>query len=179
MTGATYGGDHGGLYGAAVYGNVTVSLSNAQDPVETLVLLLDDDSSDLDYANSGNKPTHIERTEATERRIKEERSDDAIYVHARLEADHNKIDPAGNEMDEVAVVTVECWTKTSAAEAENLMRDVLSIIAAKANDSNASTSWVDLWPDTSEDFRAQSQAARRADHYVETVTATLRDLRAV
>lgn len=154
-----------------------MALADEEDPVQATKDLLDASASG-DWSNAG-KPTHIEKTETSERRIKEQRSDDAVYIHSRLETDHNKIDPAGNEMDEVAVVTVECWSKNSAAQAENLKRDVLSIVADKANDSNTTTAFTDWWPDTSEDFRAQSQAARRADHYVETVSATLRDLRAV
>lgn len=154
-------------------------LADEEDPVQTLIELLDTNTSDSDWSNAGAKPSYIERTEETERRIKEERSGDAIYVQSRLETDHTKLGAAGDEADEVALVTAQCWSKTSAAQAENLKRDVLALVAAKANDSNDTTSWVDMWPDTSEDFRAQSKAARRADHYVETVTATLRDLRSI
>lgn len=156
-----------------------MALASEEDPVETLIELLDTNTSDSDWSNAGSKPADIEKTQETERRIKEERSGDAIYIHSRLESDHNKIDPAGNEMDEVAVVTVECWSKTSDAQAENLKRDVLSLVSDKANDSNNSTSWTDMWPDTSEDYRAQSEDARRADHFVETVNTTLRDLRSI
>lgn len=155
-----------------------MALADEQDPVQATKDLLDASSAG-DWSNAGAKPSDIEKTEETERRIKEQRSGDAIYIHSRLETDHNKLGAAGDEADEVAVVTVECWSKTSAAQAEALKRDVLGIVAEKANDSNQTTSFIDWWPDTSEDFRAQSAGARRADHYVETVSATLRDLRSI
>lgn len=155
-----------------------MALADETDPVQAMKDLLDASAAG-DWSNTGAKPSDIEKTETTERRIKEERSGDAVYLHSRLETDHRKAGADGSEADEVAVVTVECWSKTGAGQAEALKRDVLSIVADKANDSNSSTAWVDWWPNTSEDFRAQSAGARRADHYIETVSATLRDLRSI
>ena len=152
-----------------------MALSTETDPTQAVNDLLDGTDAG-DWSNAGAKPSDIERVEETERRVKEHRSGDAIYLFATLESDLAKIDPAGAEMDEVAVVTAQAWTTTSAAQAEALVRDLINIIAGKANDSNDTTAFVDWWPQTVEDFTGQ-KVARSGDHYVKAVQAQLRDLR--
>lgn len=152
-----------------------MALADEEDPVEAIKDLLTG-TVDGDWLNAVSKPSVIERMEESERKIKENRSGDAVYIQSRLESDLNKIDPAGDEVDEVALVTVQCWSKTSAEQAENLLRDVIAIVADKANDSNETTSWVDWWPDSSEDFTAQTNP-KQADHFIKAVQVRLRDLR--
>lgn len=176
--GALYGTSDGGLYGSAVYGEDNTLLYE-RDPVETIVLVLDDKTEDADYPNAGTKPAHIERTEATERRVKHNRVDnDAIYVQSRIESDFRKMGKSGGVQmaDEVAVVTLQAWTVQSAQRAEQLLRDTIRLVARKADDTNTTTNWVDLWPQNYEDFTAQKDA-RRGDHYVKAVSTQLRDLR--
>lgn len=154
-----------------------MTLATEEDPVAAVNDLLDGTSSG-DWSNAGAVPTYIEKTEETERRVKENRTGDAVYLEATLETDHTKLAAGGNEADEIAVVTMQAWTTTSAAQAQNLKRDLISITADKTNDSNSSTAWVDWWPQASEDFRGQKNA-RTGDHYVESVQVRLRDLRSV
>lgn len=150
-------------------------LDDEEDPVEAVKDLLTGTVAG-DWSNAGAKPSNIERTEEKTRKIKEQRSGDSVYIQATLESDLNKIDPAGSEMDEVAVVTVQCWSKTSAAQAEAMLRDVINIVAGKANDSNSTTAWVDWWPQTSDDFTAQN-VPKSSNYYIKSVQAELRDLR--
>lgn len=152
-----------------------MALIDELEPTQSVVDLLDGTTAS-DWSNAGAKPANIERTEELERHKKKQRTTDAVYVHTRETVGFGNIDPEGNRYDEVARVTVEVWTPTSAARADALKRDVLSIVADKANDNNTTTNWVDWWPDTSTDYRAQ-KTARRGDHYIESVTAELRDPR--
>lgn len=154
-----------------------MALATTQDPVQTITDLLTN-ASDAEWPRADGAPNDIERVEATERRVKEERSTDACYVQATVETDHADIDPTGGSYDEVAVVTVQCWTPTSAAQATALKRDVLGIAATKANDVRRSTQWVDIRPQASDDFTGQKDA-RRGDHYVKSAEIRLRDLREV
>lgn len=152
-------------------------LATETDPVDSLKDLLTG-TVDSDWDLAGAKPTHIEATEESERRVKEERAEDAVYLQATIESDHTKLDPEGNQQDELAVVTAEFWTVTSAAQASALKRDCIELIANLANDSNTTTSWVDWRVQEAEDFTGQKDA-RGGDHYVKSLAVRLRDLRSV
>lgn len=161
-----------------------MSLATTTDPVETIRLILDDQTTDADWSATsdwtglGAKPADIERVEASDRNAKENRlQSDALYLWSPAEADLQKFSAAGDNSDDTEIVQVECWSPNSATTANNLAGDVADLVQDYTNDTETSTQWVDLWPERIADATGQTWARGR-DHYIISVFVRLRGLRA-
>lgn len=148
-----------------------MSVSTSKDPIQTILDILDADTSDSDWTNS--KPSPIERYEASSFGIKDERQGDAVYL---WQPGESPIDQQGANWDrytETHFVQAECWTDVSATRANEMVRDVRSLVVAFATDNKSSTEWNEIAPDAEEDYRHESHGATRADHYVEAEVVRL------
>lgn len=136
-------------------------LATETDPRRTVLDILDA-TTDADYTAS--KPTHVERLEATERRIKVERGDDALYVWTPADGEQAQFS-AGGSYTETQVVQIEAWTPTDEATAWERSRDVRDHIwSTYGFDNHASTNWHRIQPVGGTDYREEAAVGRASQH---------------
>lgn len=141
-----------------------MTLATETDPVETIRLLLDDNTANADWSNAGGKPSVIEKVEEKPFNIKLQRSPDAVYIWSPDAGEIRQHDAGYDAYQDVQFVAVATQTKTSAAQAHALARDVRELTLDKATDNFASTNWQYIRPQTEDDLRHE-KLPNRADGY--------------
>lgn len=154
-----------------------MSLATETDAREAIRLILDDNSTNADYSNAGSKPGTIEVVEASPRREKKTIRADALYIWKPADTAIERFGAGASQRRERPVVQVEAFA-SSASQAHALREDIISITGAYANDSQASTAFVDVFPISETDARHEA-ATWAGENYVEVVQVRLRRLDAV
>lgn len=153
-----------------------MSLATETDPVETVRLILDDETVAGDWSNAGEKPGLIDRSEDHEPSRKLNRdTQDALYIWSPVDGDLQKFGAGGDNIDQTETIQVEVWTPVSATKANQYVADIIDIVTDYTNDNATGTQWVDIWPTTVSDNTAQSF---QGSHYVITVLVELRAMAA-
>lgn len=149
-----------------------MTLANETDPVEAIRLILANSAAG-DWSNAGVKPTHIEAVQASQMKIKTQRSDPAVYIWRPADGAFEQFGANYDHYNETQVVQCEAWDKQSSDQAHNFAEDIRSICFQYATDNFNKTAWGEITPESDTDNRHESRAARRADHFVETVQVGL------
>lgn len=150
-----------------------MTLATEADPVETVRLALDDNTTNSDWSNAGAKPGTIEKIEATRLRTKMNRSSDALYLWSADTGDVVGHDANWTAYDESQFVSVSAMTKASDAQAHALTRDIREIIASTyATDNFSSSNWQYIRPITEDDLRHE-KLPNRGDTYSLTTVLEL------
>jgi hypothetical protein len=151
-----------------------VTLDSERDPREAIRLIIDDNSTESDYANSVNgKPNTIEVVEEKPFNVKTSHGTDAVYLWSPADTPLEQQGARYDRYTELPVIQAEAWTKTSATQAHNLVRDMRSILLGYATDNKSSTAWNEIAPRTIDDRRHESAAGTRADHFIEAIQVEL------
>lgn len=149
--------------------------SNATDPVQTVVDLLEN----TDSANwpSGTKPTYIERSWDIDFRTKTNRADPAVYVRSPEDGTIDAFSARSTIKDESETVTAVVWA-TDDSIAGDIAGDIASILEDYWNDRQENTEFHRIRPRRVADSR-QEHIARRTDHYTIGVQVALRRERSI
>lgn len=163
---------------------VDVSVTTADDPV-AVVLDIIDDSTDSDWSRQS-KPT-AERQEASEQRVKAQRSSDYVYCYAPAQGTFEQIGVDGDDPDHVdfyeesQLVRADFWilndgdTANPESVAYDYAMDFREVLQPYWEDNRAKTNWRAVRFETQEDLRQEAHP-NKADHYRVVVLVRLERL---
>lgn len=140
-----------------------MSVSTSDDPVQTVVDILEDAST---WTEAGSAPDKIERYEETNFSRKQRRDTlDAIYVIKPDAGTSERIGANYDPFRDEHVVRAEVWTPTSHSAAHNYFLDVRSIVNGYVGDNKDQTTWTQIATIGDDDLRG-SKRAESVDHYI-------------
>lgn len=150
-----------------------MSVTTADDPV-AVVLDIIDNTTDSDWTRQS-KP-NAERQEASEQRVKAQRSADYVYCYSPAEGTISQIGVDGDDADHVdfyeesQTVRADFWilkdggTTNPESVAYDYVMDFREVLQTYWEDNRAKTNWRMVRVESQDDLRQESQP-NTADHY--------------